>query len=54
VQYSCPEGQYNDLATGLMGSPVWVIRSLLSLGSEAEPVNNQVSFREVPGVGTGT
>ena len=39
---SCPEGQYNDLATGLLSSGVWVIRSLLSLGSEAEPVNNQV------------
>jgi hypothetical protein len=39
---SCPEGQYNDLSTGLLGSGVWVIRSLLSLGSESEPVNNQV------------
>ena len=42
VQYTCPDGQYNDLATGLLGSAVWVIRSLLSLGSEAEPVNNMV------------
>lgn len=39
VQHSCPPGTYNDLATGMMGSAVWVIRSLLSLGSEAEPVN---------------
>lgn len=42
VRWNCGEGQYNDLATGLMGSSLWVIRSLLSLGSEAEPVNNQV------------
>ncbi len=42
VQYTCPDGQYNDLATGLLGSAVGVIRSLLSLGSEAEPVNNTV------------
>ena len=39
VQHGCQAGQYNDLATGMQGSAVWVIRSLLSLGSEAEPLS---------------
>lgn len=43
VRHGCPEGQYNDLGTALQGSAVWVIRSLLSLGSDNEPVNNRVS-----------
>ena len=34
-----PEGQYNDLGTALLGDAVWVIKSLLSLGSDAEPIN---------------
>ncbi|KAI7842601.1 hypothetical protein COHA_003705 [Chlorella ohadii] len=42
VRHGCPAGFYNDLATGLQGSAVWVIRSLLSLGSEAEPLAGQV------------
>lgn len=43
IRHNCGEGQYNDLATGLLSSSVWVIKSLLSLGSDAEPVNNRVS-----------
>jgi chloride channel 7 len=42
VRHGCPAGYYNDLATGLQGSAVWVIRSLLSLGSEAEPLADQM------------
>lgn len=42
MQYGCPDGQYNDLATGLLSSSVWTIRTLLSMGSDAEPVNNRV------------
>ncbi|KAL4451977.1 hypothetical protein ABPG75_007639 [Micractinium tetrahymenae] len=48
VRYTCPDGQYNDLATGLLGSAVWVIRSLISLGSEAEPVNNRLCSLALP------
>lgn len=43
VRLRCPAGSYNDLATGMQSSAVFVIRSLLSLGSEDEPVNNRVS-----------
>ncbi|PSC71122.1 H(+) Cl(-) exchange transporter 7 [Micractinium conductrix] len=48
VRHSCPEGQYNDLATGLMGSAVWVFRSLLSMGSDAEPINNRLCSLATP------
>jgi chloride channel 7 len=40
IQWTCKEGQYNDLATALLGSSPFVIRSILGLGSESEPVNN--------------
>lgn len=39
VQWTCPVGQYNDLATGLLGETPFVVRSLLGLGSESEPMN---------------
>ncbi len=42
MQYGCSEKQYNDLATALLSSSVWTIRTLLSMGSDAEPVNNRV------------
>ena len=39
VRWTCLEGQYNDLATGLLGETPFVVRSLLGLGSESEPMN---------------
>lgn len=38
VQHTCPDGQYNDLATLWLGPPVLSIRSLLSIGTEQEPL----------------
>ncbi|KAK2078993.1 hypothetical protein QBZ16_002683 [Prototheca wickerhamii] len=38
IQFNCPAGQYNDMATLLLGTSVSVIRHLLGLGSEAQPV----------------
>ena len=40
LQWTCPSGQYNDLATALLGSSPFVVRSLLGLGSESEPIND--------------
>lgn len=39
LQYDCPAGQYNDLATALFASAPVTIRSFLGLGSESEPIN---------------
>lgn len=39
VRMHCEEGRYNDLATALLADSVWVIRSLLGLGSDAEPIH---------------
>lgn len=39
MQYDCPAGQYNDLATALFASAPVTIRSFLGLGSESEPIN---------------
>lgn len=39
MQYYCPDGQYNDLATALLVSAPVVIRSFLGLGSQTEPIN---------------
>ncbi|KAL6785470.1 hypothetical protein ACKKBF_B00380 [Auxenochlorella protothecoides x Auxenochlorella symbiontica] len=38
MQYTCPAGQYNDLATILLSTSVYVIRNLLGMGSRAHPV----------------
>lgn len=35
---TCPEGQYNDLATAYLSSDVWVVRSFFNLGSESQPI----------------
>jgi hypothetical protein len=37
-QLTCPEGYYNDLATGFLSNDVFVIRTLLNLGSETMPI----------------
>ena len=39
LQFNCPVNQYNDLATAFLSSGPWVIRALLALGSETEPLN---------------
>lgn len=44
-QLTCPKGHYNDLATAFLGSDVFVIRTLLNLGSEALPIKKDVSER---------
>ena len=44
LQYSCPAGQYNDLATALFSPAPGVIRSFLGLGSESEPINRICTF----------
>ncbi|KAL4447790.1 hypothetical protein ABPG75_005009 [Micractinium tetrahymenae] len=38
VQHTCPAGHYNDLATAWLSPPVWSIRTLISLGTEEEPL----------------
>lgn len=48
VRHNCPEGQYNDLGTALLSDAVWVIKSLLQLGSDAEPINNGLCSLSVP------
>jgi chloride channel 7 len=45
LQWTCAPGQYNDLATALLGSSPFVVRSLLGLGSESEPINNICTLR---------
>ena len=40
IQWSCPSGQYNDLATALLGPSPFLIRSILGMGSESEPIND--------------
>lgn len=35
---TCPEGQYNDMATAFLSSDSFVIRTLLDMGSEAMPI----------------
>lgn len=39
IRFTCPPGQYNDLATALFASSHYVIKSILALGSESEPIN---------------
>ena len=39
IQFNCGPGRYNDLSTAFLSSAPWVIRSLLGLGSETEPIN---------------
>jgi chloride channel 7 len=48
LQWTCEQGQYNDLATALLGSSPFVVRSLLGLGSESEPINNNICTLGVP------
>lgn len=44
VRLTCPPGKYNDLGTALLGSDVWVIRTLLNLGGEDMPVHKSCSL----------
>lgn len=45
LRVQCPEGQYNDLATTLLASAPFVIRGLLGLGSENEPINELCTLK---------
>ena len=48
LQYDCPVGQYNDLATALFQTAPLTIRSLLGLGSESEPMANRICSLSMP------
>ncbi|KAG7673304.1 hypothetical protein Ndes2437A_g01456 [Nannochloris sp. 'desiccata'] len=48
LRWTCEQGQYNDLATALLGSSPFVVRSILGLGSESEPINNNICTLGVP------
>lgn len=47
VQLHCDEGRYNDVATALFGDSTTVIKSILGMGSELEPIN-QICSLAVP------
>lgn len=48
MQYDCPVGQYNDLATALFQTAPLTIRSFLGLGSESEPIANRICSPSIP------
>lgn len=48
MQYDCPNGKYNDLATALLQTAPVTIRSLLGLGSESEPIANRICSLSTP------
>jgi chloride channel 7 len=48
VQFYCDEGQYNDYATAVFGDANFVVKSLLGLGSDSEPINNRLCSLSTP------